>query len=60
MDSNGIPYTDPISETLNKMIDYTKLELWRFSGLSTDPFFLENAITLTSSHMTKRSPSLLI
>ena len=50
MESNKIPFTDPISETLNGMIDYTKLELWRFSGLSTDTFFLENAITLTTLH----------
>ena len=55
MESNSIPYTEPISETLSKMIDYTKLEMWRFSGLSTDEFFLENAITLTSSSITKRS-----
>ena len=40
------------NEIIKSMVDYTLLEQWKQSGLSTDDFFLQNAIALIS---TKRS-----
>ena len=36
-------------EIVKSMVDYTCLEQWKQSGLSTDDFFLQNAIALTST-----------
>ena len=37
------------NEIVKSMVDYTCLEQWKTSGLSTDDFFLQNAIALTST-----------
>ena len=37
------------NEIIKSMVDYTCLEQWKQSGLSTDDFFMQNAIALTST-----------
>ena len=37
------------SEIVKSMVDYTCMEQWKQSGLSTDDFFLQNAIALTAT-----------
>ena len=37
------------NEIIKSMVDYTGLEQWKQSGLSTDDFFMQNAIALTST-----------
>ena len=58
LEVNEIQVSD-IEETVHSMIDYTKLEQWKFSGLSADSFFLENAIALTNTKRYKKTAYLL-
>ena len=48
MEEGSISCSDT-SEIVRSMVDYTCLEQWKQSGLSTDDFFLQNAIALTST-----------
>ena len=48
MEEGNISCSDT-SEIVRSMVDYTCLEQWKQSGLSTDDFFLQNAIALTST-----------
>ena len=48
MEEGNISCSDT-SEIVKSMVDYTCLEQWKQSGLSTDDFFLQNAIALTST-----------
>lgn len=41
--------TSPVERVLNDKIEYSLLEKWRLSGFSTDPFFLENVVTLSKT-----------
>ena len=48
MKEGGIACSET-KKIVKSMVEYTALEQWKQSGLSTDDFFMQNAVALTST-----------